>query len=63
MRETAQRKHDRALQELELQFKQKEQKLDREVSARLYEEENRKLQWLKEEQLKEKKEIMEKHLP
>jgi hypothetical protein len=33
------------------------------VSERYYDLESQKLQWLKEEQLKEKREIMDKYLP
>ena len=63
LKEVAKQKEERALNDLENQFKIKEQRLDREVSERMYNIESQKLQWLKEEQLKEKREILDKHLP
>lgn len=63
LRERIKMKEERALQELDMLFKQKEHQLDKDVSSRLMENESRRLAWLKEEQLKEKQEIFQKHLP
>lgn len=54
---------ERQQKDLDLEFKKKEQKLDRETSERMLNNENQKIQWLKDAQLKEKREILEKHLP
>lgn len=63
LRQGAKQKEEKALHDLENSFRLKEQALDREVSERYYDLESQKLQWLKEEQLKEKREIMDKYLP
>lgn len=63
LKEQALAKKERALQELEMDFRKKEAQMDRTVSERLFVTETQKMQWLKEEQLKEKKEIMDRHLP
>ena len=63
VREELKTKMERQQKDLDLEFKKKEQKLDRETSERMLNNENQKIQWLKDAQLKEKKEILEKHLP
>lgn len=63
LREAAKNKEEKALQDLENSFKLKEQALDRVVSERFFDLESQKLQWLKSEQLMEKREIMDKYLP
>ncbi len=52
-----------ALEDLDFEFRKKELELDKMVSQKRFEAENKKLQELKEAQLAEKKQLLDKHLP
>ncbi len=51
------------MRDLDMQFKVKEHEIDRQVGERMLNLETTRLNWLKEEQLKEKTEIFDKYLP
>ncbi len=52
-----------ALEDLDFEFRRKELELDKMVSQKRFEAENKKLQTHKEAQLAEKKKLLDKHLP
>lgn len=63
MREAAKEREKKTLQDLDNAFKKKEHDIDKSVSQRMFQIENKRLQELKESQLREKREMMDKHLP
>ena len=48
---------------MEWAYRSKEQEVEADVTARLIDKENARLLWLKEQQVKERREVFEEHLP
>lgn len=63
MREQVKAKEAKALEEMEFDYRKRELEVDRKVSQRRFEAENQRLQALKEAQIKEKKELLDRHMP